>query len=259
MKKKILVIEDDNSVRESLIELLELAGYEVINSTDGIEGIKSIRLSLPDLIICDISMPRMDGYAVLNELNKNPETSWIPFLFLTAKTELKDIRYGMQLGADDYLFKPFAANDLLTSVETRLSKAERIINKVASHDYDALSGEERKNKYSKDAFIILMNNSKPESVKIANIMCIEAEEKYSHIRLDDGRKMMIRKLIKEWEESLPGEIFLRIHRSVILNLEFVLKFEKWFNGSYRVYLKNIPEPFEVSRRYAVKLKSKFSA
>ncbi|MBI2419003.1 MAG: response regulator, partial [Ignavibacteriales bacterium] len=100
MSKKILVIEDDEAVRNSLIELLALLQYETLSATDGLEGIAAARNSQPDMIICDIMMPKADGYAVLYELNKHPETSTIPFIFLTAKTALSDIRKGMELGAD---------------------------------------------------------------------------------------------------------------------------------------------------------------
>lgn len=121
--KKILLIEDNPEVRENTTEILGLAGYEVITAENGKIGVEHAQKSKPDLIICDIMMPELDGYGVLHILNKKPETSGVPFIFLTAKTEKTDIRKGMNLGADDYLTKPFDDTDLLNAVEARLRKS----------------------------------------------------------------------------------------------------------------------------------------
>jgi CRP-like cAMP-binding protein len=123
MKKKILLIEDNPDVRENTGEILELAGYAVVTAQDGKVGVDLAQKEHPDLVICDIMMPELDGYGVLHILNKNLETAGIPFIFLTAKTEKTDIRKGMNLGADDYLTKPFDDTDLLNAIEARLRKA----------------------------------------------------------------------------------------------------------------------------------------
>src|ERR1041384_6762740 len=122
MKKKILVIEDNPEVRENTSEILDLAGYNVVVAPNGKVGVELAQKENPDLIICDIMMPELDGYGVLHILNKKSETAGIPFIFLTAKTEKADIRKGMNLGADDYLTKPFDDTDLLNAVEARLRK-----------------------------------------------------------------------------------------------------------------------------------------
>ncbi len=119
---KILLIEDDVTVRENTAELLELSGYEVITASNGKQGIEKAYKHNPDIIVCDIMMPEMDGYSVLQELSKKPQTVNVPFIFLSAKTEHKDIRKGMDLGADDYLTKPFEEEDLLSALESRLAK-----------------------------------------------------------------------------------------------------------------------------------------
>jgi CRP-like cAMP-binding protein/CheY-like chemotaxis protein len=121
--KKILVIEDNPEVRENTQEILDLAGYHVVTAANGKLGVELAQKENPDLIICDIMMPELDGYGVLHILNKKPETAGIPFIFLTAKTEKTDIRKGMNLGADDYLTKPFDDTDLLNAIEARLRKA----------------------------------------------------------------------------------------------------------------------------------------
>jgi CRP-like cAMP-binding protein/CheY-like chemotaxis protein len=121
--KKILIIEDNLEVRENTEEILSLAGYEVVTAENGKVGVEKAQSLIPDLIICDIMMPELDGYGVLHILSKGNETATIPFIFLTAKTETTDIRKGMNLGADDYLTKPFDDTDLLNAIEVRLRKS----------------------------------------------------------------------------------------------------------------------------------------
>lgn len=123
MKQKILLIEDDEIIRENTAEILELANYEIVTAENGKQGVLQAKSTLPDLIICDIMMPELDGYGVLYLLGKDPETSSIPFIFLTAKTEKSDRRKGMSLGADDYLTKPFEEMDLLNAIEGRLKRS----------------------------------------------------------------------------------------------------------------------------------------
>ncbi|MDZ4714391.1 MAG: response regulator [Cytophagales bacterium] len=120
--KNILLIEDNEDLRENTSEILSLAGYEVSVAENGKVGVQLAQQNQPDLIICDIMMPELDGYGVLHILSKNDETARIPFIFLTAKTEKSDIRKGMELGADDYLTKPFSDTELLNAIGTRLRK-----------------------------------------------------------------------------------------------------------------------------------------
>ncbi|HFA50325.1 MAG TPA: response regulator [Bacteroidetes bacterium] len=124
--KKILVIEDNAEVRENLEEILELYGYEAETAEDGKIGVEKALKNPPDLILCDIMMPELDGFGTLNILSKKPATADIPFVFLTAKSEKEDFRRGMNLGADDYVTKPFYKDELLQVIETRLKKSERL-------------------------------------------------------------------------------------------------------------------------------------
>ena len=120
--KKVLFIEDDTVVRENTAELLELAGYHVVTAGNGKSGVAIAKKEVPDIIICDIMMPEMDGYGVLQHLSQDTATQHIPFIFLSAKTEHRDIRKGMDLGADDYLTKPFEEEELISAIESRLAK-----------------------------------------------------------------------------------------------------------------------------------------
>lgn len=124
--KTILLIEDHPDMRENTAEILELADYKVLTASNGKEGVGLARQSHPDLIICDIMMPELDGYGVLRMLGANPETSSIPFIFLTAKAEKTDFRKGMNLGADDYITKPFDDVELLDAIDIRLRKHESV-------------------------------------------------------------------------------------------------------------------------------------
>jgi CRP/FNR family transcriptional regulator, polysaccharide utilization system transcription regulator len=125
-KKRIVLIEDNIDVRENTAEILELAGYEITTASNGKEGVELALKEAPDLIVCDIMMPVLDGYGVLHLLSKNTETRSIPFIFLTAKAERSDMRKGMEMGADDYITKPFDDTELLSAVESRLKRAESI-------------------------------------------------------------------------------------------------------------------------------------
>ncbi len=126
MKKKILLIEDDAILRENTAEILTLANYEVHEAANGKEGVEAARSFLPDVILCDIMMPELDGYGVIYMLSKDPLTSGIPFIFLSAKSEKSDVRKGMSMGADDYLTKPFEEMDLLAAIEGRIRRSEML-------------------------------------------------------------------------------------------------------------------------------------
>lgn len=120
--KKVILIEDDPVLRENTAELLELSGYKVKTAADGKRGVLTTKEYLPDIIVCDIMMPELDGYGVLDAISQDEKTKGIPFIFLSAKTERKDVRKGMELGADDYLTKPFEEAELIGAIESRLAK-----------------------------------------------------------------------------------------------------------------------------------------
>lgn len=121
--KRILLIEDDIILRENTAELLELSNYSVTTASNGILGLETALNMMPDIIVCDIMMPELDGYGVLKGLANAENTRHIPFIFLSAKTERKDVRKGMDLGADDYITKPFEEDELISAIESRLAKA----------------------------------------------------------------------------------------------------------------------------------------
>jgi DNA-binding response OmpR family regulator len=132
MQKTVLVIDDNNDIRENTAEILDLAGYKTFTAENGKRGVEIAIKEKPSVIVCDIMMPELDGYGVLHLLRKNPDTENIPFIFLTAKTERSDFRKGMEMGADDYITKPFEDIELLNAVEIRLKKSEILGNKYPS-------------------------------------------------------------------------------------------------------------------------------
>ncbi|MEO8884842.1 MAG: response regulator [Mucilaginibacter sp.] len=199
INKKVLIIEDNNDIRENVVEILELAGYQVFAADNGKKGVDLAINNKPDIILCDIMMPELDGYGVLYLLNKNTETNAIPFIFLTAKAERVDLRKAMEMGADDYLTKPFDDMELLNAIESRLKKKDlqenfysksldRIANLISKNDG---LGElkkiisERKSRQFKKNQVIYYEGDKGNNIYLlinGNVKTIKLAE--------DGRELM---------------------------------------------------------------------
>jgi len=170
--KKVLLIDDNEDVRSNTAEILELSNYRVEVAANGKLGLEKAIASRPDLIICDIMMPVLDGYGVLHAIQKIEELKNIPFIFLTAKSERLDLRKGMELGADDYITKPFSPTELLTAVDSRLKKTETLRNELgrgqgSEHALSRMSGKDaldqlisnrHLNKYRKKQLIYSVGN-----------------------------------------------------------------------------------------------------
>ncbi len=144
MVNTILVIEDQPDVRENIVELLDAENFAVLAAEDGMEGVSLAQANHPDLILCDVMMPELDGYDVLNMLRQDPGTDMIPFIFLTAKAAANDMRQGMNLGADDYLTKPFNRAELLQAISSRLSRQQTFVQ----HTDSELAGLQQSIAYS---------------------------------------------------------------------------------------------------------------
>lgn len=123
---RILVIEDEAAILEEVLDWLGFEDYEAVGASNGRLGLESALAKVPDLIVCDITMPEMDGYQVLLELRKHPETTLVPFIFLTARADRSFMRHGMELGADDYVTKPFSRSELLAAIRSRLERHQNI-------------------------------------------------------------------------------------------------------------------------------------
>jgi CRP-like cAMP-binding protein/CheY-like chemotaxis protein len=197
--KKIVLIEDNLEMRENTAEILELANYQVLTAANGKLGIELAEKELPDLIICDIMMPVLDGYGVLEKLSEQKQTSSIPFIFLTAKAERGDLRKGMEMGADDYLTKPFDEMELLNAVNSRLRKSE-MLKKNFSRDLtglndfmDAVKGldtltklsAERSLKAFKKKEVVYSEGSHPKGVFFVNSGTIKTS-----LTNDEGKELI---------------------------------------------------------------------
>jgi len=237
MMKRILIIEDELFVRIGIKDLLELKNYKVFDTGCGKDGLVIAEEELPDLIICDIMMPEMDGYSVLKKISENETLAAIPFIFLTAKTDMADLRYGMNLGADDYIVKPFLAKDLYKAIEVRINKNEK--NKKSIEVKPQSEKPETKNL---EEHLFITEGNKPQFIKIQDIECITAFNEYTNVYVCNSKKFVIRKSLREWESVLPDSMFIRIHRSTIINYEHVDRIEKFYARSYLVYLKNVKQP-----------------
>lgn len=128
--KRILIIEDQAPMRRNLALMLEMEGFEVHTAENGRMGVNAAIERKPDLVICDVMMPELDGHGVVQTLRSNPGTETLPFIFLTARSDKSDVRIGMNFGADDYLVKPVVREDLLAAVEARLARAEAVEARV---------------------------------------------------------------------------------------------------------------------------------
>jgi two-component system, sensor histidine kinase and response regulator len=196
--KNILVVEDEENVRENILELLSAEGYSSYGAKDGEEGISLAKEKHPDLIICDILMPKLDGYKVLSVLSKETATARIPFIFLTAKTERDSMRKGMDLGADDYITKPFTRKELLQAVQIRLEKQVKL-EKLAQEKISTLQ---------KNVSIILPHELlTPLSIILS----------YSELMLDQGQQVDQQKM-----REIAGEINLSAQRLLRLIQNYLL-------------------------------------
>lgn len=186
--RKVLIIEDSDDIREGIVEILDLAGFETYAAKNGKIGVDLAIKNSPDIILCDIMMPELDGYGVLYLLQKNPLTATIPFIFMTAKAERADMRKGMEMGADDYLTKPFDDVELFNAIESRLKK------KIKPQGFKAQAGDKEsllnslkakgKNRSFSNKQIIYVENDEP-----AYLYFVKRGQVKTYKRAKDGREL----------------------------------------------------------------------
>jgi two-component system, LytTR family, response regulator len=220
-QRKILVIEDEPGLRTTLAELLEINGYEVQTAKDGLDGFNSILEYNPHLVICDINMPKMNGYEVLSSINKRMSEDLMPsFLFLTARVQLDDIKQGLKLGADDYILKPFVSTDLLASIEMRLKKRQSLLDyhdgNQSKEDSEVITRQPQTNEK-----IGLPIGEGIRFIKLEEVVKCEAERAYCNFYLTSGEKILVSKPMKEFEDQLEKSGFIRVHKSYIVNMNCV--------------------------------------
>lgn len=199
--KRILLIEDNQDIRENTAEILELGNYDVLTAENGKDGVSLAIKELPDLIICDIMMPVLDGYGVLHLISKNEKLSGIPFIFMTAKSERADFRKGMEMGADDYITKPFDDIELLNAIEARLKKVE-ITQKDFTKDIDGF------NSFISDVkeLNLLQEISEKEDADIR--VCKKKELIYSEGSYPKGIYFLTKGKVKAFKSNDQGKEFI---------------------------------------------------
>jgi two-component system LytT family response regulator len=239
MKLTAIIVDDERLARSELRLLLaDFAEIFIVGEAQNLtEAVNLIRAHKPDVVFLDIQLSNENGFDLLEKVEKD-----FKLIFVTAFDEFA-IR-AFEINAIDYLLKPVNPERLAKSLERLFETGEK--SEVTS----------RKLEYEDRLFIEIGERSR--FLKISSIKCICADGDYTHVFTNDGKKHLITKPLKEWEHRLPEKHFVRIHRSTIVNLEFIERVETWFSRSYQIYLRDIKEPLTVSRRYASQLKLKFS-
>ncbi|QFZ53691.1 response regulator [Oceanihabitans sp. IOP_32] len=217
--KTVLLIEDDVVLRENTAELLELSNYKVITASNGKSGVEKAKKHVPDIIVCDIMMPELDGYSVLKILSNNESTKVIPFIFLSAKTEREDLRKGMNLGADDYITKPFTEEELISAIESRLAKVA-ILKDVEQTKEEQTDSNEGAIKTLNDLKVFFENHGDEFHFKDNDIIYREGDRaNFIYLILSGAVKCyQINELGKELTTALYKEDDLFGYNSLINNI-----------------------------------------
>jgi DNA-binding NarL/FixJ family response regulator len=179
--KKILVIEDEPEMRRNLLTILKLEKFQTAGAANGRDGLDAVKREKPDLILCDVMMPELDGHGVLDALRKSEDTASIPFIFLTAKGEKEDLRNGMNLGADDYLTKPVARLDLLEAINARLRRSEQTAQREFKPDFSSYEPLLRLNLTPRVAEVLLWVAQGKTNGDIASILGISESTVKKHL------------------------------------------------------------------------------
>lgn len=239
MRLKAIIVDDERLARRELISLLkDFSEISIVGEAENLtETIDLIQTKNPDVVFLDIQLSNENGFDLLEKVEKN-----FKLIFVTAFDEFA-IR-AFEINALDYLLKPVNPARLAKTLERLFEAQEKTEISL------------RKLEYEDRLFIEMGERSR--FLKISSIKCICADGDYTQIFTNDGKKHLVTKPLKEWEDRLPEKYFIRIHRSTIVNLEFIEKVETWFSRSYQIYLHEMKEPLQVSRRYAAQLKLKFS-
>jgi two-component system LytT family response regulator len=236
--EKILIIEDEKNIRDTLEDIIELAGYKVLTACNGRIAYDIIIDNQPDLVLCDVNMPELDGFELLGVINQRLKNEIVPpFLFLTAKVEKEDMRNGMSLGADDYIFKPFDSNDILKIIRLRLDKRQQLLKLNTPSKIETLIKDFNK--------LALPCDDGLELISFDKIINCQAHRSYCTFYLIDNRKILVSKPMKEFEKILMSKNFLKVHKSIIINIKHV---EKYVRGKAGYLLMSDGSSINISVR-----------
>ena len=239
MKLKVIIIDDERLARRELRSLLsDFAEISIIGEAENLtEAVNLIQTQKPDVVFLDIQLQNENGFDLMEKVEKD-----FKLIFVTAFDAFA-IR-AFEINALDYLLKPVNPERLAKTLERLLEPEEKTEISLRKLEY-----EDR---------LFLDFGERSRFLKISTIKCICADGDYTQVFTEDGKKHLVTKSLKEWEDRLPEKYFIRIHRSTIVNLEFIEKVETWFSRSYQIHLREMKEPLTVSRRYASQIKLRFS-
>ncbi len=252
---KILLIYNDSVNIKNLNIMLTNAGYNTYLAEDVSNGIEIAKIYTPNLIICDIIDNGTKVTDVIKELTEHERTNIIPLLFLSANPDFDEMRSIMNSGADDYIPFPIKEKELIKSISIRLKKYASIKEK-----YDSLRKETIEASGQQpilEDHVLVKIGTTLRIIKFEEILSVSASREYSEIVTKESKKYIIRKSLKKWIDILPSISFLQIHRSTIININYIESMKKLSESSYEVFLINCKTPFQVSVRNAKKLKKWF--
>lgn len=259
---KILVIDDDEQIRWVIMEFLRFQKFDVTTAADGEEGVSLIPELKPDLIVCDLEMPRMNGHQVIMALNHDEKNEETPVILLSGCTDHRQIRRSMNLGAEDFLAKPLRLDELSEAIsaslqrrETRRRRQKRRIQQALDEAARAILPPVPKLEES----VLIRTSERKEFVKLGEIKRITAEGEHSTLFWGDDAHGRLRKSLCQWEDQLPEEQFVRVHRKDIVNLAFLGAVTKLPAGQLQLRLKGLEQPVVVSLRRAPLLNKRMAA
>lgn len=220
--ENLLVVEDEQALRETLQDILELSGYNVMTAKNGKQGYDMIIEHKPDLVLCDVNMPELDGFELLGAINQKFQNEVVPpFIFLTARVETTSMRQGMGLGADDYILKPFDHVHVLDIVRMRLDKRKQLTNnevRVQAPELEAFNK------------LALPCEEGLKLVPFEDIIKCQADRAYCTFHLNGGQTILVSSAMKEFENVLVANGFLKVHKSTIVNIKYAQKYVRGKGG-----------------------------
>ena len=253
--KKILVIEEKLRTENSeTADALTDAGYNTYISAGDKDGIEIAVNYQPDLIICNL-VCHDHGLKVLKQLFDNNLTAAIPLIFLSDECEIKSMRQAMELGADDFFSRPLDYKSLVNSVQRLFDKRELLRESILSQ-LSTSFGDEMKTPRTNNHILVKIG-TKLKFVKFTNILYIASLKEYSKVVTIERCAIVVRKSLSDWISLLPAQSFLRIHRSTIVNIEYIDRIVKTSLRSHEVYLEGVEEPFQISQRFANAMRKSF--
>ncbi len=259
--KKILLIEDNIELSENICSILEKEKFLQFSAFSGETALKMIPAVKPDLILCDIMLPDMNGFTIFKKIKKMEKIVSPIFIFLTAKSMREDMRKGMEMGAEDYITKPFTKDELLGSIKVQIEKRDKLFEKIK--DEKSIGREESKSSYgpeinkNQDEYLFLKNKNESGFYLVDEIVAICSLKDYSRIYLQNSKTFVLRRTMSDWEAKLNPKVFIRIHKQTIINSKFIEAIESKSSNRFQVSLSLINKKFDVSQRYSRKIKPLF--